>query len=261
MSIGGLVIGTVALSAVLLASWRVIRRLRRKRDTDQPPQVVERPVGGLGTRLAALAVALLIVAATGGAVVLGARIGGAGRGSRPPLPVSPSPVHTRAPASHGGQSGPGPLWLLMTGLALVVVVAVLVALARARTASRSRAAPAPTAAARPPARPAGRPTLGADSRSVVIATYLAMERELARVRLRREPFETPAELLQRAAREGLDTSAAQRLAALFGLARYSSRPVSADQREQAEQFLEIVREQWMNGPRTQSGSRPRGGES
>jgi hypothetical protein len=264
LSVGGLVIGTAALAAVLLTTWRVARRLRRKRDKDQPPHVVEPPVAGLGARLAALTVALLVIGAAVGAVILGARVGGGSRGSShtPTQPPTSSPAPTHAPLGHADRSGPGFLWLLAVGLVLLVVVAVLVVIARARARRHPgvEPTPAPAPSAAPPPASSERPALGSDARSAVIAQYLALERELARTRLRREPFETPMELLERARNSGLETSEARRLAGLFTLARYSSRPVTAGQREEAERSLAAVRRQWAHGARTTTSSPPDGEE-
>ncbi|MET8631733.1 DUF4129 domain-containing protein [Streptomyces sp. NPDC004680] len=118
------------------------------------------------------------------------------------------------------------------------------AVARPRRAARPGAAfgkAAPTGHSHPPP---GRPSLGTDPRSAVIAQYLALEQDLARARIPRKPFETPTELLARAAYSGLPTSHARRLAQLFTTARYSSHPVSGEQQLQAEQSLAAVRRQW-----------------
>ncbi|MER7967533.1 DUF4129 domain-containing protein [Streptomyces sp. NPDC096080] len=88
---------------------------------------------------------------------------------------------------------------------------------------------------------------------------MALEQDLVRVRIPREPFETPTELLDRAARGGLPISQARRPAQLFAEARYSSRPVTDGQREQAERSLAAVRRQWAR-QRPAAPASPPGGE-
>lgn len=149
----------------------------------------------------------------------------------------------------------------MAGLALVVVAALLVAVVRQRAQGHPEVPSASSASATRPPAAGHRPALGDDPRSAVIADYLAMERELARARMPREPFETPAELLERAGRGGLETTEARLLAGLFTRARYSSRDVSADQREQAHRSLAAVRSRWADGPRSTTAPSPGGEET
>ncbi|MEU6497114.1 DUF4129 domain-containing protein [Streptomyces sp. NPDC046984] len=246
VSVGGLLVSAAGLAVVLLAAWRISRRLRRKRDTDQPPHVVEQPTGGLVARLVALVTVLLVMGAAVGAVLLGAHLRALSGGSppRPPHSTHP-PVSTTTPAvRHGAPSPPGLLWLLVTGLLVLTLVAVLLTVARLRRAARPGTASGqaiPTGRLHPPA---AHPPLGTDPRSAVIAQYLELELELARAQIPRKPFETPTELLERAAYSGLPTSSARRLAQLFTTARYSSRPVTDEQQVQAEQSLTAVRRQW-----------------
>ncbi|MER7967534.1 hypothetical protein ABTX35_00700 [Streptomyces sp. NPDC096080] len=168
VSAGGLLAGAVGLAAVLLIAWRIAGRLRRTRDPDQPEHVVEQPAGGLGARLAALAVVVLVVGAAAGAVLLGARLGGDSRGSPPPArPAHPSVPPALPGIRHGMPASPGLVWLLVAGLLVVTAAAVLLAVDRLRRPAQP-AADEKTAAGRSHAA-VDRPHPGAAPRSAVIA--------------------------------------------------------------------------------------------
>jgi hypothetical protein len=77
-----------------------------------------------------------------------------------------------------------------------------------------------------------------DARAAIIACYLAMERSLASAGAARTAAETPDELLARAARAGLVRGeAAGRLTALFYEARFSSHPLPASSKTEAQRAL------------------------
>ncbi|MGH3151706.1 MAG: DUF4129 domain-containing protein [Streptosporangiaceae bacterium] len=78
-----------------------------------------------------------------------------------------------------------------------------------------------------------------DARAAIIACYVAMETSLADRGAAREAADTPDELLARATTSGLvHGGAAARLTALFYEARFSSHPLAARQRDEAEQALD-----------------------
>jgi Domain of unknown function (DUF4129) len=77
-----------------------------------------------------------------------------------------------------------------------------------------------------------------DAGAAIIACYLAMERSLASAGAARTAAETPDELLARAARAGLVRGeAAGRLTALFYEARFSSHPLPASSKTEAQRAL------------------------
>ena len=77
-----------------------------------------------------------------------------------------------------------------------------------------------------------------DARAAIIACYAAMETSLAERGAAREAADTPDELLARATTSGVVRGgAAARLTALFYEARFSSHPLAASQRDEAERAL------------------------
>lgn len=252
--VAGLVIGTVALAVVLMAAWRMHRSKDRP-----PPHVVPLSQVSAAARAAALVAAVLVVAATAGALWLAARTAGPGAG-RPPATLAPTrpaaPTSPAVPTTGGGapahsESTPLlPVFAAPAGVLLLVAAWLVV--------RRLRRPPPGEAAARPvlgrsaarthPPRPAV-DALG--PRAAVIAHYAELEEELARAHLPRDPAETPAEHLARAAGQGLDTAAARVLAELYGVARYSSRPVGDGDSERAGLSLAASRRNWHRhaGPR------------
>jgi len=77
-----------------------------------------------------------------------------------------------------------------------------------------------------------------DARAAIIACYLAMEESLAEAGAGRGAAETPDELLARAVAAGLVSAApAARLTALFYEARFSTHPMPAHRRDEAERAL------------------------
>jgi len=80
-----------------------------------------------------------------------------------------------------------------------------------------------------------------DARAAIIACYVAMEQSLAEAGTARDAADTPYALLIRAADRGLiRTAAAARLTELFYEARFSSHPMPADRRDDAQQALAEV---------------------
>ena len=78
-----------------------------------------------------------------------------------------------------------------------------------------------------------------DARAAIIACYRAMEDSLAERGQARAVADTPDELLARATASGVVRgTAAARLTALFYEARFSSHPVGAGQRDEAERALD-----------------------
>ncbi len=77
-----------------------------------------------------------------------------------------------------------------------------------------------------------------DARAAIIRCYVAMEQSLAGAGAERGVAETPDELLARAVEAGLvPRPPAERLTALFYEARYSTHPMPAAQRDEAEHAL------------------------
>jgi hypothetical protein len=78
-----------------------------------------------------------------------------------------------------------------------------------------------------------------DARAAIIACYLAMEQSLAEAGAARLNTETPDELLDKAAGRlrGAGAGAARRLTALFYEARFSTHPMDAGRRDDAQQAL------------------------
>jgi Domain of unknown function (DUF4129) len=237
-----LLIGVAALGAFLLGAWSASRRGPAPK---RKPERVARKSGlGRGTVLIAAVLGAVVVA---GVLALISQRAAGPQAARP----SPSPSAARSlePTSGGGHGGhlavlPG---LIIAALLLIVVVALLIRARRPRGAASAgvppfraeqAAAPAPASAAEPQVLEAH------DAREAVIAHYAAMERELVGARLPRAPSETPEDLLGRARAEGFDISAARILAALYDAARFSTRPVPAEDGELARRSLAEVRRQW-----------------
>jgi Domain of unknown function (DUF4129) len=158
-------------------------------------------------------------------------------------------VHAR-PAARGANwrhlYPPGSSWPLLVTLsvAALVAAALIVPLRRSRP-------PAPVTG--PP--PAGDEQLavavaaatqalrgGADPRAAIVECYAAMEQSLAKAGAPAVASDTPAEILARAAAEGLVRSAAAgRLTTLFRQARYSRHPVTEADRSSALDALARLR--------------------
>ena len=156
------------------------------------------------------------------------------------------PAPPRATGTHGAtaagavahhpQGNPWPLLLLFAALAIAAIA--LTSYRRRRSGPR----PAPDEAADATAAPlaaalaAGERALheDADPRAAIIGCYAAMERSLADAGSPPRLADTPAEVLGRATASGLVRSAwAGTLTGLFRRARYSSHPMTEDDRTAA----------------------------
>jgi len=107
-------------------------------------------------------------------------------------------------------------------------------------AARGAGAPAP-AARRGAVVRLGDPRLEADPRVAIVLAWARFEGALAAARAPRAPWQTPAELARAAlARLPLPRPAAERLTALFELARFSNRALGADARVAACDSLDEI---------------------
>lgn len=201
-----------------------------------------------GRLLAAIAVSFAILVLVGGAIrrlksdaglhlpaaratdINGARLG-VGR-VRPTVPT-----HDGSSLLSPASTAVGSLILLLLVLA---VACLLLARRRAQPAVDAGGARAAVYAALDAADDAMRDVV--DPRAAIIACYAAMERVLADGGVRRLAAETPGELLARAAVLNRAPEAAARLTALFLEARYSSHPMSAADRDDAQAALAELRE-------------------
>jgi hypothetical protein len=159
---------------------------------------------------------------------------------------SPPPVRSVRPHSASGIAVP----ILYTLLALVLAAAVVVCVILLRRLTRRTSLAdvgeivedEPAEQLRQAIR-SGQAALGEidDARLAIIACYVAMERSLARAGAVRAAAETPDELLGRAAAAGIvgGTEAAA-LTALFYEARFSSHPLPAAKRHEAQQALDVL---------------------
>ncbi|MER7877516.1 DUF4129 domain-containing protein [Streptomyces solisilvae] len=249
--------GIVAIALAVawtLATTLVVRRLRPFFGADR----MSLPPGE--ERLREAAGPLLLV--TAGAIgVLTLVLHRFPRDSTPPPAVpaqdhAPAAPSTTVPQQEAGDSGPPslPLYLVFGLLAAVVVVLVAVAVVRRlrRLGLRVPHRLDPVGAVPQDddahlllsAVRSGRRALadtGADARTAVIACYAAMEDALVASGVPRHASDSPADLLARAADAGLAPGpAAQRLAALFREARYSSHPMDSSHREVAVGALKEI---------------------
>lgn len=107
----------------------------------------------------------------------------------------------------------------------------------ARGADETMPAPREAAAAR-----LGDPRLEPDARAAVLLAWARFEHALLEAHAPRAPWQTPAELTRAAlARLPLPRPAAERLTALFELARFSDRPLGAEVRTAACASLDEIR--------------------
>lgn len=232
------------LSALLYIAGLVLmlRRYRRRNlEDDREPARIPTP---WWLRLLAVAFALALLGTPVALLIAFAhrrkhpalRISLLGPSPRPAL----TPGRTVVPASQV-------LWWLLGGMVLaVLIVAGLVIAWRLRRRKLSREPwPRRTEVAElADAAAAGEDALldGADPRAAIIACYAAMEHGLAVLGAVPLTADTPGEVLDRAAEHGLIRSAAaQTLTGLFRLARYSSHPVTATERDTALDALRTIR--------------------
>lgn len=242
-SIACAVLALVAVIAVL----RLIRR--RHRDDELPPRIVDHPNGPL-TEFVALSAMALLITATVLAVVYLNRHQRGGQSGRvvAPLPGRPVPGRSSSPGSasaHHNMHMDLPLAIVLVVLAVAALAFVLRRRLAARRhteiirTDRDRAqgdlAEAIDRAAR---------ALGAQGtpREDIIACYRAMEDGLGSVGIARQHADTPEDLLARAAELGIVLpSAARLLTELFREARFSTHPMSAEQRRHAAEALDALR--------------------
>ncbi len=158
----------------------------------------------------------------------------------------PHRVRLRTSLGQGGFNHGVLARYLLIALLVIAITAVLIYAWRRRRA-KLRVGPAPELVVEESAEDelaravaSGRAALGEldDARAAIIACYVAMELSLASAGAERGVAETPDELLARAvAAELLPPPPAERLTALFYEARYSTHPMPASQRDQAERSL------------------------
>ncbi|MFE3946779.1 DUF4129 domain-containing protein [Streptomyces sp. NPDC059118] len=246
IEVAGPAMGVAALAFCVVAVVAIRQALRGR--SDRLPQAVPVPVTGFGRLSAVIALALLGVGGTAAVMVLMARHGQGVAG------LPPAATHTVAPARHTAMPDASPL--LLTAAVFLLLAAAAVLLARVRHLPRSTAVPSP-----PPGRSHAqygtarvqRP--GTDTtRARIIGSYAALEAELARCRPRRGLSETPEELLQRVGADGANTTAARTLTELFAAARFSTRPVTAEDRERADRALAEARRQLFVRPSRWAGT-------
>jgi Domain of unknown function (DUF4129) len=230
-------------AAVEAAFAGLLIALRWNRGTPAPADVGARlrPLlhGTLVIGLIAVPVAMVI-----------ASIGKIHRRKTTPPPPPPARLHLGklhpAPGGHGGFDVADVQYVLIGLLiAAIIVAAVLIGRRRRRLARLARrdvpvddetGTPAELARAVDSGRMALREL--DDARAAIIGCYLAMEDSLAGAGAARGAAETPDELLSRAVDGSLVQAApAGQLTALFYEARFSTHPMPAVRRDQAEQAL------------------------
>jgi hypothetical protein len=156
--------------------------------------------------------------------------------------------HFRVPPAGSGAGGSIVLRFLQYGIVALLLAAIVAVVIAAWLRRAPRLPPAEHATDDPFDIPAGlaravewgRQALREldDARAAIIGCYLAMERSLAEAGTARGVAETPDELLARAVAQDLvDGRPASLLTALFYEARFSSHPMSAAKRDQAERAL------------------------
>jgi hypothetical protein len=164
-------------------------------------------------------------------------------------------IHTGAgpPGGAGHSVATGSSWLLFALFAVVALTAgVLTVWRRRRSLAPVFAEPAPELSEPlADALAAGEQALHAepDPRSAIIGCYAAMERSLAEAGSPTQAADTPAEILARATAGGLVRSTwAGTLTGLFRRARYSSHPMTEDDRTAAMGALAQVRSDLGDAP-------------
>ena len=142
----------------------------------------------------------------------------------------------------GGSSWP----VLVLFIVVVLTAAAVTVYRRSRSAAPMFAGPEPVPAPEPLAEALAAGAQASredpDPRTAIIRCYAAMERSLAEVGSPAKAADTPAEVLARATAGGLvSSSCASTLTGLFRLARYSSHPMTEDDRAAAMEALAEVR--------------------
>jgi len=164
--------------------------------------------------------------------------------------IGPHPA-ARGPAGAGGAGAVhhagGSSWpVLVLFIVVVLATGAVTMYRRRRSAAPVFAGPEPGPAPEPLAEvlAAGAQALreDPDPRSAIIGCYAAMERSLAEAGSPAKAADTPAEFLARATAGGLvRSSCASTLTRLFRRARYSSHPMTEDDRAAAMEALAQVR--------------------
>lgn len=231
-------VGAVALGGTAFVARR----------TGRPPAAAEgapmsRPPIFLQPIVAPLLATLLLLLFS--ALVLGPCLSKQRSGSAPPLGTR-GPTTSAAPAADDAEQGDDtPNWSVVTGLVLGaagLALAVVAARNRQRPEVETSAPDLDDDIARSLADLDGLDQ-DPDHRRVVIRTYARMERALARIGIRRQPWETSQEYLRRSlAALGGGAGAAGDLTDLFELARFSSHPVDAAMRARAADALRAIRD-------------------
>jgi hypothetical protein len=244
----GVVLLLAGTLTVLTGLRFVVRGARRRRRGDEEHELVQGRHESAWERLGA---ALTIVVALG--LVVGLILAVRQVQFAPPSHARPgvsttvaaaTTTSTRTAERHATPGG------AVVGLA--IAAAVLVVSAGGYLAVRSRRRPGDEATLEPAQRRVTEDALRdarvaldapADPRAAILACYRAMERSVAEAGTSRRVADTPEEFLERAARSGLLLPAAtQRLAALFREARFSTHPMTAAHRADAEAALGAVRQ-------------------
>src|SRR6266511_3958381 len=232
----------LAAAGFVVALVVLLRRPRRK---DEEPAVVPPPADhGPLARLVAVAVAVLALAAPFVALVIVRHF--------PAHPAAPVAVPS-AEVSPGPQPGPAPA-PYVSGLVAVaefgVAAVLLLALAAWSVRRRARRPARSAATALAEAAEAGTAALsGDDPRTGVLRCYAAMARALRHGGVAGRASDVPGELLARAAASGaIPAQPARELTDLFGVARYSSRPVTEAQRQAATAALARIRNTMRGAP-------------
>jgi hypothetical protein len=97
-----------------------------------------------------------------------------------------------------------------------------------------------------------------DARAAIVRAYGRFERILAAAHAPRAPWQTPAEFMRATvARLAVPVSPVQRLTALFEVARFSDRPVSAPARDSACECLDEISAALDTEPRPSAPAHPR----
>lgn len=244
------------ITAIVLVSQ--LLSVRRRKDDDDPPETVYRSPMSRWARLALMMVTAALIAGVGALVVLvvshlGEHTGEPARPGQHPLGPTLAPRIEQHPAASGG-SGISPE-MIIAGVLIVVVLAGLGyavyrgtrpvepidASEREQVRTRARLVAAVDDADR---------ALAAETepRAAIIACYRAMESSLGTAGVEHRVTDAPEDFLSRAAGSGIALpDAAWQLTELFREARYSTHPMTADQRERAAGALARLRAELVVG--------------
>jgi Domain of unknown function (DUF4129) len=234
-------IGLEVVFVALLVALEV--RRRRWPEPDMPTAGLRRV---LRATLAAAAVGILVL-------ILIDSIGKIKPGRHGQSPSSlrglpPPRIRPPAVRAHGGSGIGVPILYTLLALVLAAAVVICIILLRRRTRGTTWAdggeivEDEPAEQLRQAIR-SGQAALGEidDARLAIIACYVAMERSLGRAGAVRAAAETPDELLGRAAAAGIvGGPEASALTKLFYEARFSTHPLPAAKRHEAQRALDVL---------------------